>query len=301
MQSLVIVNPAAGGGRAGRLERPIREHLAAIGLNVAVEVPTDAAALRSRLGACAPGTRVAVVGGDGTLQHALPALVEARLELAVVPCGSGNDLARALGVAGWPWRRALEWGLRGRAHGVDLGQVDAGTSSHWFASSLTAGFDSAVGRRAAAAPAWLPGRLRYLSATLAEVASLRHWSVEVEADGVSVIRGPVLFASVVNTPTYGSGLPVVPQARIDDRRLDLVVAGDFGRRGVLAMLPRLMAGRHLGDPRVQTRPVTTVTVRGLEGPLPLAADGEWLGETPAFTVHLRAAALGVVRGTPEGR
>lgn len=295
MHGVVVINAAAGGGRAGRLAQPIRAHLAGLGLDVAVDVPPGPEAMRERLGDCVPGTRIALVGGDGTLQQALPTLLARRLEVALVPCGSGNDMARALGVARWPWHRALELALGGRASGVDLGEVVVGGASRWFASSLTAGFDSAVSRRASAAPGWMPGRLRYLGATLAEVAALRHESVEIQVDDRPVICETVLFASVVNTPTYGSGLPVVPHARIDDHRLDLIVAGAFGRSGVLTMLPRLMAGRHLADPRVLTQPLQAMTVRSRGRALPLAADGEWLGEAHEFTVHLRPAALGMVR------
>jgi diacylglycerol kinase family enzyme len=257
--------------------------------------------MQALLRQCAAGTRVALVGGDGTLQNALAALVESRLELGVVPLGSGNDLARALGVSRLAWPEALELALRGRASGVDLGSAQALGTTHWFASSLTAGFDSAVGRRASIAPAWLPGRPKYLLATLAEIRNLRHWTLAVSADGLPVFRGPALFASVLNTPTYGSGLPAVPTARIDDHRLDLLVAGRFARVGVLAMLPRLMLGRHLGDARVSTRTATTITLTSESGPIPLAVDGEWLGEADAVQVDVHAAALGLVRSLSPGR
>lgn len=257
--------------------------------------------MQALLHQCEAGTRVALVGGDGTLQNALAALVEARLELGVVPLGSGNDLARALGVARLAWPEALDLALRGRASGVDLGVAQVAGATHWFASSLTAGFDSAVGRRAAGAPPWLPGRPKYLLATLAEVRNLQHWSLTVSADGQPVFRGPALFASVLNTPTYGSGLPAVPTARIDDHRLDLLVAGRFDRPGVLAMLPRLMLGRHLGDARVRTQTATAITLTSEAGPVPLAADGEWLGLADAVQIDVHPAALGMVRTLALGR
>jgi diacylglycerol kinase family enzyme len=300
MRPVVVINPAAGAGRAGAMETDIRAHLASRRIDATIVAPPSAEAMRHSLRHCAPGTRVALVGGDGTVHQALDALLEARLELGLVPFGSGNDFARALGVARWPWMQALDWALEGRASGIDLGEARFDGRIRRFASSLTCGFDSAVARRAAASPGWIPGRLRYLGATVAEVVRLRHWRLEVAADGRPAFAGPALFASVLNTSTYGSGLPVVPHARLDDHRLDLVIAGDFGRGGVLAMLPRLMAGRHLGDPRVRTQPCRQVTICAAPQAIPLAADGEALADAWQVEVAVLPAVLGAVRAPTGG-
>jgi diacylglycerol kinase (ATP) len=299
MRPVVVINPAAGAGRAGAMEADIRTHLAGRGTDATIVAPPSAEAMRQSLRHCAPGTRVALVGGDGTVHQALDALLETRLELGLVPFGSGNDFARALGVAQWPWMEALDWALEGRASGIDLGEARFDGRIRRFASSLTCGFDSAVARRAAASPGWIPGRLRDLAATVAEVAALRHWTLEVAADDGPGFAGPALFASVLNTATYGSGLPVVPHARLDDHRLDLVIAGDFGRAGVLAMLPRLMAGQHLGDPRVRTQACRQVTIRSPQAAVPVAADGEAMADTRQVEVAVLPAALGAVRA-PTG-
>ena len=311
MRRLVLLNPAAGGGRAAHLEAPLRERLhqrtreslsdrsgdkaRARGEHDTLIVTRSAEHLRNLLQRCEPGTRIVIVGGDGSLQNALPALVAGRLEVGLVTCGSGNDLARALGVVRLGWREALDLALDGRPGAVDLGEARIGGTSHWFASSLTAGFDSAIVRRTTGRLAALPGRLKYLVATLAEIGRLRHWPLRVRADGAAAFDGESLFASVLNTPTYGSGLPAVPQARIDDHRLDLLVAGRFDRPSVLAMLPRLMLGRHLGDPRVRTQPFTTLELECVDGRVPVAADGELIGEASRIDVQLHPAAIGIVR------
>jgi len=163
-----------------------------------------------------------------------------------------------------------------------------------FASSLTAGFDSAVGLRALAAPAWLRGLPRYLWATFGELAALQTWPMKVEVDDVTLHDGDTLFTSVLNTPSYGSGMPAVPHARIDDGRLDVLVAGRFGRVATALMLPRLLASAHLSHPRVTTRPFTRMTVTCAVG-VPLAGDGEPLGEAREWRITVRPAALRVVR------
>jgi hypothetical protein len=172
-----------------------------------------------------------------------------------------------------------------------LGEARSEQGSRLFLSSLCAGFDAATAERAARMPRGLGG-LRYLAATLAEIARLRLHEVDIEVDGRPLSSGPHLFVSSLNTATYGAGMPVVPAARIDDGQLDLLCAGRFGRAGALAMLPRLLLGRHLGHPRVQTRRFRQLHLRAAR-PLPLAADGEPM----AAVSELRVVVLhGALRG-----
>ena len=244
------------------------------------------------------GSRVVVVGGDGTLNRWLPAILERDLTLGLVPMGSGNDSARALGLYGLPWTEALQHALHGPALAVDTGWADwtdlqgqrHGTP---FMSSLTAGFDSAVGLRALQGPRWLSGLPRYLWATLNELLHLRDWDMQVCVDGASWQQGPALFASSLNTPSFGAGMPAVPQARIHDGQLDLLWAGPFHRAGALLMLPRLLLGWHLSHPRIATRAYRQLDITCQQG-LPLAADGEYLGVAQHVSIQCRAASLRVV-------
>lgn len=295
----VLLNPHAGGGRAaalqGSLEEWLREHASGVPLLVC----PDAATARQRLAALVPSTRVVVVGGDGTLNQLLPALLSGGHTLGLVPFGSGNDGARALALHRVRWQSALAHALNGATSAVDVGEMGftclGQDCTVPFLSSCTAGFDSAVGLRALRGPPWLRGLPRYLMATLREVIGLRNWPLHVVADGQDVHQGDALFASVLNTPTYGSGMPAAPGARLDDGLLNLLVAGQFGRVQTLAMLPRLLLGRHLGHTKVHTRPFRTLRLRS-PVPLPLATDGEYRGESQAVCITIRPSALQVVRG-----
>ena len=113
------------------------------------------------------------------------------------------------------------------------------------------------------------------------------------ADGEICHEGRALFASTCNTPSFGSGMPAVPHARIDDGRLDLLIAGGFDRLGVLRMLPRLLAGTHLDCPGVFTRGLATLRIESAM-PIPIAADGEPLGTVLALEMRVRPASLPVV-------
>lgn len=275
-----------------RLVEPLGAWLAQRAPGVSLAVPGGADAARAALMDRPERSRVVLVGGDGTLHGVLPAVVARRLSLGLVPVGSGNDLARALGLCGAAWPQALEFALGAPTVGCDVGELVTDGGSVPFASSVAAGFDAAVAARALLGPAWLRGLPRYLWATLRELAALQCWRVRVRVDGASAYDGDALFASVLNTPSYGAGMPAVPHARLDDGRLDLLIAGRFGRAGTLAMLPRLLAGRHLGHPKVSTTRFAELSVE-CERAVPLAADGEPVGAARRFAVRVRPGALWV--------
>jgi diacylglycerol kinase family enzyme len=292
--SLVLVNPRAAGGRGAALVVPVQQWLQLHAAGATCVVAEDALAARKVIETQPRGTRVVLVGGDGTVHVALPALLERECTLALVPVGSGNDTARALGLASATWVDALALGLRAGAKPMDIGRCEVRSATTYFASSLTAGFDSAVGERARNGSAALRGLPRYLWATLRELLSLRTWPIRITLDGTAWHDSPALFTSVLNTVSYGGGMPAVPHALIDDGLLDLLVAGRFGRLGAAAMLPRLLAGRHLSHPRVMTRTFTRLQFES-ETAVPLAGDGEFAGSARAWQVSVAPGALQVVR------
>jgi diacylglycerol kinase (ATP) len=298
--TMVVLNPRAAGGRAAALAEPIRDwlarHTAGIALLTSDSIERSRAALQ-----CLPrSSRIVLIGGDGTLHHMLPVLLTHRLVLGLVPFGSGNDTARALGIADWDWPRALRLALTGQPRRMDVGELVVPRGNVPFISSLAVGFDAAVGQRAIDGPAWLSGMPRYLYATLAELAALRTRKVRISTDGQLRFEGDALFSSVLNTPSYGAGMPAVPAARVADGKLDLLIAGRFGRAGTLAMLPRLLKGRHLGHPRVLTLPFENAQIEG-ERDLPIAADGEPLLPLRRFEIRVRASAATVVSARPPKR
>ncbi len=290
----MLLNPRAAGGRARALHAPVTQWLATHASQVSCRAADGVEAALETIVAQPAGSRVVLLGGDGTVHRMLPALLRRDCALGLVPLGSGNDTARALGLAGMAWRDALAHALSAPATPMDLGELATPDRVVPFASSLTAGFDSAVGLRALRAPRWLRGLPRYLWATFGELAALQTWPMMVEVDGVTLHDGDALFTSALNTPSFGSGMPAVPHARVDDGRLDVLVAGRFGRIATALMLPRLLAGAHLSHPRVTTRSFTTMSAASAVD-VPLAGDGEPLGVASAWRITVRPAALRVVR------
>jgi diacylglycerol kinase (ATP) len=310
---IVLLNPHAAGGRAAALAEPLRLWLAPQAVQIRMEIPDTAEQSRHLIDALPRGSRVVVVGGDGTLNQLLPSLLAGAHTVALVPYGSGNDTARALGLLGMTWQQALMYGLKGSVSNIDLGLAEFAfddadevvddlkpmskkTISVPFISSFTTGFDSSIGLRAINGPAWLRGLPRYLLATLRELAHLRSWPVQVSLDGVPVHAGEALFASTLNTRTFGGGMPAVPHAHVNDGKLDLLLAKQFNVFGAILMLPRLLIGKHLSHKKVQTKPFQTMYIEA-EAPIPLAADGEYLGLAKHIKVSVLPSALAVVAAT----
>jgi diacylglycerol kinase family enzyme len=288
----ILINPQAGGGKAGRLVPAVQSWAAAhnAGLHIAQDIPATLAWLN----ALPRGATVALVGGDGTVNQLLPSFLSKPLCLALVPQGSGNDVARALGVVGMHWRDALHWAEQAIPQPMDVGWLHTATQARPFLSSLTVGFDSAVGFKALQGPRWLRGLPRYLLATFRELTALQTWDMQIVLDGAPVHSGTTLFASTLNTPTYGSGMPAVPHALTNDGALDVLIAGEFNVAQTLVMLPRLLLARHLSHPRVLTRRFKTMEISSRQ-PLPLATDGEYVGEAATLTVQVAAGALQVLQ------
>lgn len=298
--TMVLLNPRAAGGQAAALAHPVRQWLASYAPGVALVESDSIERSRATLQCLPRSSRVVLIGGDGTLHHMLPVLLTHRLALGVVPLGGGNDTARALGVAGLPWPKALELALTGPTRRMDVGELVTPRQRVPFFSSLAAGFDAAVAMRALAGPRWLDGMPRYLWATMAELASLRTHRIRIALDGEPRYDGEAIFASVLNTRSYGSGMPAVPGARVGDGKLDLLVAGGFGRIGALSMLPRLLKGTHLPHTKIHTWPFQTMQFES-DRDLPLAADGEPLQPLRRFEVRVRAAAVRVVSAKRQRR
>lgn len=299
---VALLNPAADGGRAAALRRPVEAWLARNAPGVALLTPQSVDQAQAMLLILAPRTRVALLGGDGSLHQLLPALMRCGHRVGLVPVGTGNDVARALGVRNLPWEEALDLALHAGTRPVDIGQVEtsgpAGNDARCFVSSLTVGFDARVAHRALEAPRWLRGRNRYLWATARAWARLAPVDMRIWADNRLVQEGPTLLASALNTPTYGSGIPAAPEARIDDHWLDLLVGGDIGRWRALPLMMSMLRGRHTRAPRVALYSARKLLIEAAE-PLEVAADGEPLPPATRVTVHLLPKALHMVFAEPQ--
>jgi diacylglycerol kinase (ATP) len=226
-----------------------------------------------------------VVGGDGMVHLGLNAIAGAgagarrRVPLGIIPAGTGNDTARALGLPLHNLPAACERALESWAGGgrmIDAGRITAGGTSRLFAGVVSAGFDAAVNERANDWR-WPRGKIRYQLAMLRELASFRAIDYTVTADGEQWQQGAMLI-SVANGQSIGGGMRIVPEAALDDGYLDLFIVNRLSRTRLLAVFPKVFAGKHVGHPAVQLRRVRTVELSA--GNIVAYADGERIGALP---------------------
>jgi YegS/Rv2252/BmrU family lipid kinase len=304
VRALVVHNPTAGGGRAGRLAPRVVERLAGDG--VEVDQHRTLSLEDARLAACqAAGEVDAVVaiGGDGTVGACAAGLADAevsggstggsgiRAALAVIPAGGGNDAARSLGLpADDPLAAA---GMLTRLHRrpADLATV----GGRAYLNVAGAGFDSEVNRLANQRLRWARGRPRYVGAVLAELVVGRTASFELALDGQPERLSGWLVA-VANGPSYGGGMLVAPRASLADGLLEVVVIGAIGKLEFLRTFPKVFSGRHVDHPAVAVHRAARVDLAA-DRPLAVYADGEPAGTLPA-TFEVRPAAVTVLAADP---
>lgn len=254
---------------AERLRRSGREVVVIVGSD-----PLDGAAQASA--AIETGAEaLVVVGGDGVVQLAVQLVAGTDVPLGVIPAGTGNDFARELGIPEDPAQAAemLAAWLDSGARTVDLGRC----GDRWFATVLASGFDSRVSERANRLR-WPRGKARYNLAILAELGVFRPISYTLDIDGERIDTEAMLVA-VGNTTSYGGGMRITPEARVDDGLLDVVVIGRMPKWRLVTSFPRLYQGTHVNDPRVTTYRGSRITVSAPE--VTAYADGEPLGPLPA--------------------
>lgn len=285
----VVVNPVAGKGRGRGVGDAVLDGLRRRGHDVSDLTAHDlrTATAHARRAAVAGLDALVVVGGDGLVHLGAQVVAETDLPLGIVAGGTGNDVARALGLPRGDVAASLaavEAALRTGPRVIDA--VRVGSPAHaaheWFLGALSCGVDAAVNARANAL-AWPRGSARYVRALLPELRAFRPYGYRVTTDdGVWESAGTVVVAA--NGPWIGGGVRVAPDARLDDGLLDVVVAGPLTRAGVVRVFPGMYAGRHLRHPQVhvvRTRRVLVEHAAHLGGPPPEAhADGECIGPLP---------------------
>jgi YegS/Rv2252/BmrU family lipid kinase len=280
----LIVNPTAGGGKAGRVGPAVEQRLREQGLTVHRLQTRDIAHARAlACDAARAGETVVALSGDGMIGAVADALrAVPGAVLGVLPGGRGNDLARVLGIADDPLQACATI-----AHGVplamDLGEVfEAGSKEpgRAFVGIASVGFDSDANRIANEAPAWLGG-LVYAYGALRALLSWRpaHFEIELEPPGE---RRPFTAYSIgaANSKAYGGGMRAAPDAMLDDGLLEVVVVESVGKlRFLTRILPKVFSGTHVREPGVSVFRANEIAVSA-DRPFTMYADGDPIGELP---------------------
>jgi diacylglycerol kinase (ATP) len=230
-----------------------------------------------------------VLGGDGTLHHYLRELSRLKIPVLVVPRGSGNDFAHALGLkderdALAAWNRFL---LTGHSREIDLGIIaplgDLSVAPRLFCNVAGAGLDSEANCRANAMPRWLRGRGGYVLAALGAIRTFSAQRFMIAAQRVGSADKTIdergLMVAFANGPTYGGGLRIAPAADFADGQLDVCFVREVGKARLLRHLPKVFSGRHTSLSEVEYFKASHLRLE-TEVPLDVYADGELVCRTP---------------------
>lgn len=296
---LVFVNSSAGGGRARAHLSPIRGLFESLDIQAQFVITKSAEELESLAReAISQDQRVLfAMGGDGTFQALANAAFETDALLGVLPVGGGNDFAAALGLHSDPVK-AAEAVLRGIPRQVDL--VRARTAegrTRLYVGGGGAGLDTQAARYASGAYRRFPGRFRYIASALRALAGYVPIDVQIDFPGsdLASVSAKALLVAVLNTPTYGAGLKLAPDAQLDDGSLDVVLIEDLNALAVMKLLPRLALSGELRTPHVKRWRVHRLRLT-TNRPSVFHGDGEILGQTP---VEIEVVPKGVRIIAPE--
>ncbi|MDN5900061.1 MAG: sphingosine kinase, partial [Brachybacterium sp.] len=226
-------------------------------------------------------TALVVVGGDGTVSLGAEIVADSPVRLGIVPAGSGNDFARSLGLAvndPESSTRALLHALSRPVVHVDAIEITAagahaGPHRSLALGNVNLGFDALVNARANSTRAG--HTVRYTAAVLRELRAFTPLPFWMEIDGGARIELDATVLTLCNSGMFGRGMRMVPDARIDDGKLELATVSGIGRAQLLRLLPRVFAGTHTSLAAVDIRPVEQLSIglrhgRGLRA----YADGE---------------------------
>ncbi|MET7767311.1 YegS/Rv2252/BmrU family lipid kinase [Nocardia sp. NPDC005366] len=310
-RALVVTNRLSGLGKGHDAASAAVARFAERGVEITeIRAPSAAESVRlvhDSLSGGDSGDRpdaVICVGGDGLVSVMLEALAQTGVPLGLIPSGTGNDLARALGVPTDDPVAAADLALAGRTRVVDLGRIEStGAQPMWFATVTGTGFDARVTLRANEMR-WPKGPSRYSLAALAELAGGLAVPYRIELSGLApgaldnpagdcVIETEAVMVAVGNSRTYGGGMLICPDAEMDDGFLDVTVVGKVSRLEMLRLLPALSAGKRIDHPATKHYRVAQVTLTAPSAPA--TADGEPAGMLPATLRAVPGALTVLVR------
>ena len=305
MRTLIIINPLAA---KARLAWPrIQQQLDAAGIEYQAYETTSAGDATTRVRAALTsgfGT-VVVVGGDGTLSEAAegffqfnadsdipPAPVNPSATLAILPAGTGDDFARGLRRGRSPlqnWIETLVSHHRGEksARTIDVlyGRCNGFEKPFICLNASTMGIGGETAGRVAAQGKFMrnfSGEFRFVFAAVGALAAWRERRVRVRVDGRVVVDGPMNLAGVANGLYAGGGMMLLPEARVDDGKLDVITASGLTRANVVTELSRIHTGGHVKNPKVTITQGSIVSIETflMQDAMPIEGDGNVRGVTP---------------------
>jgi YegS/Rv2252/BmrU family lipid kinase len=286
----VLVNPAASGGRTVERLPALRGEFERLGADFRIVETSSAQNARKEAALAADaGETVAALGGDGLVGTLAGVMCGRDAALAILPGGRGNDFARVLGIP-LDAVEAASVAVGGAEREVDVGEVNGKT----FVGIASVGLDSDANRIANEAKL-VKGNLVYVYAGLRALAQWKPATFQVTIDGTRhTVTG--YSVAVANSKAYGGGMYLVPDAKLDDGRLDILLSARFSKLRCLRDMPKLFNGTHVNNPALTFLQGEEIEISA-DRPFAVYADGDAIADLP---VKVRVA-KGVLRVVvPQG-
>ena len=293
MKILVIVNPMAGGGRTLRLLPKIRHWLSESPHEFSFNTTRSPDEMRSEImKAPAQGINaLLLIGGDGTVHQALPAIAETNIPFGFLPCGRGNDFARNIGLPS-KLQKSCSLPSNPSFHQVDLPRIN----NIPFVAVAYVGFDAEVNELANEGKGYFGGTLGYIVCVTKALKSFKPFEVEITIDG-DTWRERVMMVTVANAPFYGGGMKIAPDANMNDGLLNICIVKEISKLELLWEFPKVFKGTHIYHPRIMMKSGRRIRLTSDE-PRNIYADGEYVGHLPADctignqTIHIMSPMKG---------
>ena len=271
---ILAINPISGRGQARKKALIAKKYFEGLGIRVTLVEGNSLEDFRDKLIEKLDHETISGVvafGGDGFIHEILQHIVAREIPLGVIPCGTGNDFARSIGVFRLSLTEQMNLITQSNVHLIDLGRVD----QRWFAAILSSGFDALVNERANLMQ-WPKGRMRYNIAMIEKIIALKAHSYRIRLDH-DVFDVEATLVTVANGPSYGGGMNICPDANLNDGLFDVMVLGKVSRIELLKVFPKVYSGRHVGHPAVTFYRCREIEIIGSGSSF---ADGEPISSLP---------------------
>ncbi len=292
----LFLNPTAGRGRAGKREGRIVDILQSGGVALEVHRSDAVGDLEAKVHtAIGDGVKkIIVAGGDGSVHEAANGIMRAQngTAMGVIPTGTGNDFAKAAGVT-LEWEHATALLADRIAAGEATRKVDVGRmNERYFINGAGVGFDAKVTRIARSYRIPI-GDLVYLLAIFrGMVGGIATPGMRITSDR-QIWDGPVTLANVANGAWIGGMFHIAPKAENDDGQFDLLLAAPVSRLRIVTLLPKLIAGTHMGEREIVHEPVRNLLIECDEA-VPSHLDGEVQPLQQRFEIEMLGGALALL-------
>lgn len=284
---LLVVNSKAGKGRAGKLAGKFEVLLKSNNLPYEIinKATYEETFSEYRLSiASGKFENVVAIGGDGLVNLCLQEVAERNIALSVIPAGTGNDFARAVGTHRKSVNEIFNVIRSQDPTTIDLGLVTGAFGKRWYVQVLSTGFDALVNNLANRIH-WPRGQSKYTLATLLTLARFKPIQYELMIDGKQFNQDFMLL-SVANGETYGGGMRICPDASNSDGIFDILLVHPVSKIVLLSIFPKVFTGRHVPHPKIDI-------IRGKKVQLSADAfafaDGEFVSKLPIEITNVKHA------------